>query len=97
MNVGNLMLILNLIQAILSTVHSVEAALPGAPGADKSQRVIDTVKPIADTLGAHSGQIQSVIDTAVALFKWTGVFSSTPKAPDAAALVDPSQSSQTIA
>ncbi len=73
----NLSIIWQIIQFVLSVfseVHAAQAAMPGAPGADKSQAVIDKVTPIANVVGAEIPHIQSLIDTAVTLFKHVGVF-----------------------
>jgi hypothetical protein len=60
---------MQLFTAVLHEVHEVQAALPGAPGAEKSQAVINKVAPIAEVLGAHQDAVQSIINGAVSLYK----------------------------
>jgi hypothetical protein len=61
-----------LLLAVFHEVHAIQAALPGAPGADKSQAVIDKVTPIAETIGAHAEALQGIINGVVGLAKAVG-------------------------
>jgi hypothetical protein len=73
----NLMMLFQIAQflfAIVEEVHNIEAELPGAPGADKSQAVIDRVTPIANVVGAEVPHIQSIIDSAVGIANASGLF-----------------------
>jgi hypothetical protein len=72
--------VLQFLIQLIGEVHAVESALPGAPGATKSQAVLDKVTPIASVIGAEVPHIQSLIDGAVGIFKSVGVFKSAPAA-----------------
>lgn len=60
---------LQLLTAIISEVHAVQAALPGAPGADKSAAVIAKVTPIAQVVGAEAPHVQEIINQVVTVSK----------------------------
>jgi hypothetical protein len=71
----NFSLVFQLVQlviGIVNEVHAVQGALPGAPGAEKSQAVIYKVTPIASVLGAHADNIQTIINGVVAIAKAAG-------------------------
>lgn len=74
--------LVQLVVGIVNEVHAIQSALPGAPGAAKSQAVIDKVTPIADVLGARADSIQSIINGVVAIAKAAG----TMKTGEAAAV-----------
>jgi hypothetical protein len=71
---------LQLLTAIVGEVHTVQAALPGAPGADKSAAVIDKVAPIAQAVGAEVPHVQALINQVVDVSKQlqVGAFGSDP-------------------
>lgn len=60
---------LQLLTAIIGEVHAVQAAMPGAPGAEKSAAVLAKVTPIADLAGAEVPHVQSLINQAVDMSK----------------------------
>lgn len=59
--------------AITTEVHRVQQELPGAPGADKSARVIDKVTPIASVVGAEVPHVQELINQVVSVSKEAGL------------------------
>jgi hypothetical protein len=61
--------LLPLLLQIFNEVHTVQAAMPGAPGADKSQHVIDKVTPIAQVLGAEIPHVQDLVNQVVGVSK----------------------------
>lgn len=64
---------MQLLLAIFNEVHTVQAALPGAPGADKSAHVIAKVTPIADVVGAELPHVQDLINQVVQVSKDAGI------------------------
>jgi hypothetical protein len=72
--------LLKLLFMVFNEVHTVQSALPGAPGAEKSQAVIDKVTPIAAVIGAEVPHIQSLINVAVDMFKSAKVGAFAPAA-----------------
>jgi shikimate kinase len=81
MNVFNILLavlgaapqFMQLLAAIIGEVHTIQAALPGAPGADKSAAVIAKVTPIAEVVGAELPHVQSLINQVVDVSKAAGI------------------------
>lgn len=64
---------LQLVTAVISEVHTVQAALPGATGAEKSAAVIAKVTPIAEVVGAEVPHVQQIINQVVDVSKAAGI------------------------
>jgi hypothetical protein len=65
--------VFQLIFAIISEVHTVQAAMGASTGAEKSQAVLDKVTPIAAMVNAETPHVQSIIDGIVAISKAANV------------------------
>jgi hypothetical protein len=61
--------IMHLFSAVVAEVHTIQTQLPGAPGADKSQAVLDKVTPIAQAVDVELPHVQSLINQVVDMSK----------------------------
>lgn len=71
---GTVLLVFQLIQAVLGTVHAIEVQMGAANGAQKSQNAMDKLAPWASMLNMNAAQLQSFVDAAVSFFNVTGIF-----------------------
>lgn len=83
---GNILIVMQLVPAIIQAMQAVEAALPQAGnGAKKMQAVIDMIVAVESGASSLVPQLQAIIPVLVKLFNDSGMFKKTAPAVPAAA------------